>query len=313
MAKGIDVSHWQGTIDWSKVKADGINFAILKAGGSDDGFYTDSTFEANYAGAKAVGMEVGAYYIVGPEFTNTAAGEADALRFLEILKGKQFEYPVALDLELTRPTDKVGATNASIAFCETMEKAGYYVVIYASDISGFKYRLEADRLTSFDKWVARYGSKPLYVTSYGIWQQSSTGSVSGIRGNVDMNEAYKMYSSIIRREGLNGFSKHSKPSKPTVAKKSVDELAKEVIRGDWGNGEARKNAITKAGYDYAAVQKRVDELMSGTKTTSTVKSIDDLAREVIRGDWGNGRDRKDRLTKAGYDYIAVQKRVDEIL
>lgn len=94
--------------------------------------------------------------------------------------------------------------------------------------------------------------------------------------------------------------------------KSVDEVADEVIAGQWGNGEERKNALSNAGYDYSAVQNRVNEkLGAGTATPS--KSIDDIAREVIRGDWGNGDDRKQRLSSAGYDYSAVQKRVNELL
>ena len=93
-------------------------------------------------------------------------------------------------------------------------------------------------------------------------------------------------------------------------KKSIDTLAREVIRGDWGNGKDRVNRLTKAGYSYDAVQKRVNELL-GTKPQK--KAIDTIAREVIRGDWGNGADRKNRLTKAGYDYNAVQKRVNELL
>ena len=85
--KGIDVSHWQGTIDWNKVKAAGIKFAIIKAGGSDAGFYTDSKWEANYKGAKAAGIPIGAYYFVGKDCVTAAAGKADAERFIQILKG----------------------------------------------------------------------------------------------------------------------------------------------------------------------------------------------------------------------------------
>lgn len=92
--KGIDVSHWQGTIDWNKIKKAGIEFAIIKAGGSDAGFYTDSKWEANYKGAKAAGIPIGAYYFVGKDCVTAAAGKADAERFLQILKGNQLEYPV---------------------------------------------------------------------------------------------------------------------------------------------------------------------------------------------------------------------------
>ena len=99
--------------------------------------------------------------------------------------------------------------------------------------------------------------------------------------------------------------------------KSVDVIAKEVIQGKWGNGSARKEQLTKAGYDYVTIQKRVNELL-GSKTTSTsatpkLKSLDEIAREVIRGNWGNGSARKQKLTKAGYDYAKVQKRVNELL
>ena len=99
-------------------------------------------------------------------------------------------------------------------------------------------------------------------------------------------------------------------AKTTVSSKSIDELAQEVIQGKWGNGEERKNRLISAGYDYSAVQAKVNELMGGIKST---KSVDQLAREVIYGYWGNGADRKNRLTAAGYDYATVQNRVNELL
>lgn len=87
--------------------------------------------------------------------------------------------------------------------------------------------------------------------------------------------------------------------------KSIDTLAREVIAGNWGNGQDRVNRLTSAGYNYNAVQNRVNEILSGSESKPTGKSIDTLAREVIRGDWGNGQDRKNRLERAGYDYTAV--------
>lgn len=98
---------------------------------------------------------------------------------------------------------------------------------------------------------------------------------------------------------------------PAPAKKSVDEMAKEVIRGEWGNGSDRRARIESAGYDYDAVQDRVNELLD-SKPSTPKKSIDELAKEVIRGDWGNGSDRRNRLESAGYDYNAVQNRVNEL-
>ncbi|RJV72742.1 hypothetical protein DWY90_07820 [Coprococcus sp. AF27-8] len=100
---------------------------------------------------------------------------------------------------------------------------------------------------------------------------------------------------------------------PPSPSKSIDTIAREVIRGDWGNGADRKTRLESAGYNYSAVQERVNAILGGTNTSSPSKSIDVIAREVIRGDWGNGQDRKNRLTAAGYSYHEVQKRVNEIL
>lgn len=107
------------------------------------------------------------------------------------------------------------------------------------------------------------------------------------------------------------YKTESKPDQ-APSKKSIDELAREVIRGEWGNGADRKNRLTKAGYNYNAIQSRVNQLLGNTPQPAKL-SIDELARQVIRGEWGNGHERKKRLTEAGYDYDRVQARVNEIL
>lgn len=261
--KGIDVSRWQGNINWAKVKAAGIKFAILKAGGSDDGFYTDSKWEANYKGVKASGIAVGAYYFAGPKCVTAAAGKADAKRFIKLLKGKKLEYPVYFDCEAQPVSKRSGTTKAALAFCQELEKAGYYAGIYASTYSGFESRLDDSKLKSIAHWVAQYASKCTYSRAYGIWQYSSVGRVPGIIGNVDMNYSYIDYSSIIKAGGFNGYPKSTAESKKQspAAKKSIDKLAKEVLAGKWGNGNTRKKRLTKAGYDYDAVQKKVNEML----------------------------------------------------
>lgn len=93
-------------------------------------------------------------------------------------------------------------------------------------------------------------------------------------------------------------------------RKSIDEVAKEVIRGEWGNGEDRKARLTQAGYDYNVIQARANEML---RPQPQKKSIDEIAREVIRGKWGNNPERKRRLESAGYDYNAVQKRVNQLM
>lgn len=197
--KGIDVSVWQGFIDFDKVKLSGIDFVIIKAGGSDDDFYTDSCFEINYNNAKKAGLKIGCYYIVGSDFDTIEKGTKNAEHFAKIIKGKTFDYPIFLDLELTSPSQKYGATTASISFCDYLINLGYYVGIYASSISGFKDRLDITRLGKYDKWVAQYSSdKPTYPTDCKMWQYSSTGRIDGINCNVDMDISYCDYPSIIK-------------------------------------------------------------------------------------------------------------------
>lgn len=228
MIKGIDVSHWQSHINFEKVKEAGIEFVILKAGGSDKGFYKDSFFEEHYERAKAAGLKVGAYYFVGHMFYGRVSGEADAMRFLEIIKDKQFDFPVFVDIETTSPAHKDLATEAAISFCETMESAGYFVGIYASDISGFKERLYLDRLRAYTMWVANYSREPTYVKEYAIWQHSSKGSIPGVAGNVDLNLS-KTDFAVIREKNFNGFynkeETHTKaPKRAATKRRKSDEI-----------------------------------------------------------------------------------------
>ena len=216
--KGIDISHWNGCIDFEKVKASGIEFVIIKAGGSDKGFYTDSKFRENYNKAVAAGLSVGAYYFAGKYFRGIEAGVNDARKFIEILKGLKFDYPVFLDIEAQENRYKDLITDAAVSFCEEMEKAGYYVGIYASDISGFKDKLQHERIASYAHWVARYGNEPKICKEYGIWQYSSKGSVNGISGSVDMDISAVDYAKTIREKGFNGYPKKEVKKKKEKSK-----------------------------------------------------------------------------------------------
>lgn len=200
---GIDISHWNRVQDLKKTKDSGMSFCIIKAGGSDKGFYTDSRFYEYYDKAVAVGLKVGAYYFVGRRFSGYDSGSADAERFYNIIKGLEFDYPLCLDVEITGPKERDRVTEACIGFCEYLQNKDKYVSIYASDISGFKERLNLDYLVRYDKWVARYGTAPRYVKNYGIWQRSSTGTVPGIIGNVDLDVSYKDYKTIMVNRNLN--------------------------------------------------------------------------------------------------------------
>lgn len=200
--KGIDISRWQHGIDFNAVRATGYDFVIIKAGGSDDGFYTDSCFESFYDLARAAGLHVGAYYFVGPQFTSAEDGRADAERFIRILGKRLFDMPVYVDIECTRPADKDGVTDAAIAFCETMEEAGYYAGIYASEYSGFRDRLDADCLTPYTWWVAAWGDTEPRIPC-GIWQYNNNGRVGGV--TVDEDEAVEDFPAIIIAGGYNNY------------------------------------------------------------------------------------------------------------
>lgn len=219
--KGIDISHWNGSIDFEKVKASGIDFVIIKAGGSDKGFYTDSMFKENYNKAIAAGLSVGAYYFAGKYFRGIEAGVIDAGKFIKILDGLKFDYPVFLDIEAQENRYKEAITDAAIAFCEELEKAGYFVGIYASDISGFKDKLNHDRIKDYAHWVARYGKEPEICKSYGMWQYSSKGSVPGICGSVDMDISTVDYSKVIKEKGFNNYPKKVKETKAKKNKKEA--------------------------------------------------------------------------------------------
>ena len=206
MIKGIDISHWQKKVDFDVLQdVDKVDFCILKAGGSDKGCYVDSAFYSRYEECKKRGINVGAYYFVGSKCDSDVDGAADAVRFLDIIRGLKFEYPIYIDFEAPPATNREGNTDACIAFCRVCEQEGYYVGIYASDISGFKDKLDINRLTPYDKWVARYGSTPKYVKNYGIWQASSDGIINGIKSRVDCNVSYNYYPEIIKHNHLNGY------------------------------------------------------------------------------------------------------------
>jgi len=147
----------------------------------------------------------------------------------------------------------------------------------------------------------------------GTVEKVSGGKITVIEGNY--SNAVKRRTISVDGRYIRGFIvpryDAEESSATPSATKSVAEIAKEVIAGKWGNGDERKSALEAAGYDYAAVQKKVNELLSGSGTAT--KSVAEIAKEVIAGKWGNGDERKKKLTAAGYDYAAVQKKVNELL
>ena len=222
------------------------------------------------------------------------------------LKGKQFEFPIYIDVEENRhqQVGKTFVTSAIKGFCETLEKLGYYVGIYAN-LNYFNNYINTPALSMYDKWFAYWKNdinKPSFpYGDYGLWQRSSDGKVAGFR--VDLNIAYKDYPTIIKNAKLNGFTDNQVITNE-LDKYSDTELATMVWQGKFGNGDERKLQL---GDRYNAVQDLVNQ------GVGKLKSLDDIARDVIRGDYGNGQDRVINLTYAGYNYNEVQNRVNEIL
>ena len=194
---GIDVSRWQGSINFKSVKSAGIDFVIIKAGGSDAGFYEDPMFKNNYTGAKAAGLKVGAYYYVGSKFQGTDNGIADAKKFIRIMGRRSFEFPVYVDVEYTPQKEKAGTTDAVIGFCEYMESKNFFTGIYGSDVSTFQDRVQAERLQLYTWWVAGYGKEP--TPNYSVWQYTSSGSVNGISTQVDRDISKTDFSVIVNK------------------------------------------------------------------------------------------------------------------
>lgn len=293
MYKGIDVSSHQKKIDWEKVKESGIQFAILRMGyGSNIPSQTDKYVLENAKECNRLGIPYGLY--IYSYALNEESVHSEAEHMIRIAEQVNATLGYYFDMEdadsykashgLIPRQNKERLTNFCSIFLDDMKKAGYDNVGVYANYDYFKNILDVKSLRKCGKiWLAHWGIlKPSMACD--IWQYTSKGYVPGISDTVDMNYYY----------GSLG--------------KTVEDVAKEVIAGLWGNGSARKKKLTKAGYDYSSVQKVVNELIGkGTQ------SVDEIAKEVIAGKWGNGVTRKRKLTEAGYDYATVQKRVNELL
>lgn len=219
MTYGIDVSKWQGRIDWEKVKADGIEFAMIRAGYGKNNI--DEQFERNVKECNRLGIPCGVYWF---SYAYTAdMAKREAKQCIAAIKPYRVEYPVCFDFEYDSVSyakkqgvtiTKALATALVEAFCNEIEKAGYYAMNYTNRDYLKKY-FDMSILKKYDLWLALWPSskKPDVDRSgeCGLWQYTDKGRVNGINGNVDMNVAYKDYPVIMRNRGLNGFAAEPKP------------------------------------------------------------------------------------------------------
>lgn len=195
---GIDVSKWNGGIDWSAVKNSGVSYVIIRCGyrGSTTGaLIEDPKFKTNIQGALNAGLKVGVYFFT--QAVNEVEAVEEASMVLSLVKGYNISYPIFLDVESSGGrADSIGAdtrTAVCKAFCQTIQNSGYKAGIYANK-TWFTSYINTGSLTSYKIWLAQYAATPTYTkTKYDMWQYSSRGSVSGISGNVDMNISYLGY------------------------------------------------------------------------------------------------------------------------
>ena len=196
--RGIDVSKYQGNIDWGAVAASGINFAIIRVGyrGSSSGaLIQDPNFKKNISGATKAGIKVGLYFFT--QAVNEAEAVEEASMAMSLASGYKVTYPIFIDTESAsngraNGLSKSARTAVVKAFCQTVRNGGYKAGVYASK-SWYANQLNASALNGYCIWVAQYNSSCTYSGKYDMWQYSSKGSVSGIKGNVDMNISYTGY------------------------------------------------------------------------------------------------------------------------
>lgn len=189
--KGIDVSEFQGKIDWEKVKKDGIKFAILRCGfGMDITSQDDKYIERNILECERLGIPFGIYLF---SYANTVEkAKSEAQHTLRIAKGHKPSLGIWYDIEDNNTSGKVSKsmlTNIINTYCNTIKNEKYYVGVYAS-VSWLNNKIESQIKNNFPIWVAQYYSKCEYKGKYDIWQYTSSGKVNGISGKVDMNYLY---------------------------------------------------------------------------------------------------------------------------
>ena len=221
--KGIDVSEFQGSINWDKVKADGIKFAILRVGfGMDITSQDDKYIERNISECERLGIPYGVYLFSYANTVDKAKSEAE--HTLRLIKGHTLEMGVWYDIEDKKTSGSVGKetlTNIINTYCNTIKNAGYDVGIYAS-LNWLNNKIEDSVQEKYPIWVAQYYSECQYGGKYNIWQYASDGKVDGISGNVDMNYYY-------------GKLENNKPSKPEKPSKHIVD-----VDGKWGPDTTKK-------------------------------------------------------------------------
>ncbi len=241
------------------MKESGYDFSMVKA--TEGHTLADKSMSRNLSGAAAAGLHTGAYHWMHAVTEEEVKKEAEF--FLNVIKGCKLEYPVALDVEQDAilRLSKEKLTDLVVSWCDKVEKAGYYVAVYAN-LNVLRNHLDWNRVKRFDLWLAQYHHAMSNDFPASIWQYSETGRVPGVKngtGNVDLNLSFKDYPTIIRRGGFNNFTA-SQP--PQVSGLSLDTRSKDMTAGEIYTVLARceaKPEVTVTGRDVIrASEPRLD-------------------------------------------------------
>lgn len=249
--KGIDISQHNGAIDFNKVKNE-VDFAILRLGwiGNKKNHTLDTRFNEYYNSCKSLNIPVGVYVYCYSNSEDHAQNGAEWT--IKQLKDKTIDLPIYIDMEddTIKGLGKDKLTQIVVAFNNVIERYGYSAGVYAN-LDWYKNYLNKDLIKSkYTTWIAHYGvNEDKYNGQYDMLQYTSSGKISGIKGNVDLNKMYKV---LLNTNGPD-----------TNVLKSIDEIAKEVINGQWGNGDERKKRLEEAGYNYKEVQNKVNQILGG--------------------------------------------------
>ena len=219
--KIIDVSRYQGVVDWDKVKASSIEGALLKTVSTNNrefgGLYIDPYFERNYAECKRVGIPVGAYYYTYAQDLGYA--QKELALFKKAVDGKQFELPLVVDVEdnTLKPLSADALTDLVEYAVKEIESWGCYAMVYTY-LNYQNTELNMDRLAKYDLWLAAYRDNRPTAPAHSIWQYTSSGNIAGVNGRCDVNWQYpnkdgKYHDEIIKAAGLNGWVSWDKTDK----------------------------------------------------------------------------------------------------
>ena len=290
--KGLDVSEFQGTIDWEQVKADGYQFAMLRAG---YGFGTlDQQFKRNAAECNRIGLPIGVYwfcYALSPE---TARQEADGC--INAVSAYRLDYPVCYDIEQATinyaaqngvTVTKDLATQFVRSFCTRVEELGYFAMYYSN--RNFLNTYVSENLSEqYALWYAYYNSQK-DCTRCGMWKYTDQGRVPGIEGNVDLDTSFVDYASVIHKAGLN----HLKGSSPAPAPPAQNYITYVIQPGDTLSGIAQRygttyqtlaalNGITNPNLIYAGQTIRVPEDSTPAARYYTIQPGDTLSEIAVK-------------------------------